>query len=88
MEEQFDQYLMRIRDGMAPPNLQYCDGHRFWKGIPKCKDGWHTAGGPEHDETPGKIASLIVNSVDSCLVGVYLQSALRGVSPFHLKLPV
>ena len=39
------------------------------------------AGGPEHDETPGKIASLIVNLVDSCLVGVYLQSALRGVSP-------
>ncbi len=43
------------------------------------------AGGPEHDETPGKAASLIVNLVDSCLVGIYLQSALRGVSPIPPK---
>ena len=43
------------------------------------------AGGPEYDDTPGKIASLIVNLVDSCLVGVYLQSALRGVSPIPPK---
>ena len=43
------------------------------------------AGGPEHDDTPGKIASLIVNLVDSSLVGIYLQSALRGVSPSPLR---
>ena len=49
--------------------------------MPKAKDGLHLAGGPEHDELPGKIASLIANLVDSCLVGVYLQAALTGVSP-------
>ena len=48
--------------------------------MPKANDGWHNAGGPEHDELPGKIASLIVNLVDSCLAGMYLQSSLAGVS--------
>ena len=43
------------------------------------------AGGTEYEDTPGKIASLIANLVDSCLVGVYLQSALRGVSPIPPK---
>ena len=85
IEDDWDQLVSVSRKGFAPPHFQYCDGTRFWKGMPRANDGWHLAGGHEHDELPGKIASLIVNLVDSCLAGIYLQSALAGVSPIPPK---
>ena len=88
IEDEWDQLVALSRKGFAPPHLEYCDGTRFWICMPKANDGWHNAGGPEHDELPAKIASLIVNLVDSCLAGIYLQSAFAGVSPIPLNLAV
>ena len=80
IEEGWDQLVSLTRKGFEEPHFQYCDGTRFWKGMPKANDGRHNAGGPEHDELPGKIASLIGNLIDNCFVGIYFQSALAGVS--------
>ena len=52
--DDLDQLISMSHKGFAPPNFQYCDGTRFWKGMLQANDGWHLVGGPERDDLPGK----------------------------------